>query len=1209
MDKKILRNFATSARQIMENDTRAMLGQFGITIDSITDPTPTANGTMLLFNIGKSEPNIVVGKKLNQYNKLISEINKSKEKNLTDVINNLIEEVAYTWFNRIIAIRFMEINGYLPDNIRILSSIKEGIIQPDIINNFEYANLGISEDEKIELIKKRNGDAKDLEELFQVLFIKTCNKLNESLPDLFEKTDDYAELLLNISYSDPNGVIRKLLDEVPEEYFDVDNDGALELFGWIYQFYNDESKSRIKSKPKTHKITSEELPIITQLYTPDWIVKYMVQNSLGRIWANKMADTNNLDEESFIEGFNWNYYITGNEIIKNDLSLEDIKMIDPAMGSGHILLYSFDLLMQIYLTQGYTKADAAKSIIEKNLYGLDIDMRAYQISYFTLMMKGRLNDRNFLKKHIKPNLNYFIKSNEIEPEQLEYFGHNLDEKNRTIARRQILEIINIFENADDLGSIIKLDSNYDIDLLTQFLNDLFYDQLSITSLNINEIQEKLFKLVNLVSLLTNKYEATITNPPYLSASNFNPILKNYSSKNYQDSKGDLYSIFIEVCLNLTKENFYIGLITMHGWMFLTTYERLRDKILSYRIENLVHLGTNAFEEIGGEVVQTSAYIINKSPACDREGIYVRLVDVEETEDKEKTFLDFKKSKNHYYFNQKNFYRIPGCTFGYWLTDEEIATFNNNLIGNEFPVKKGMDTGDNNKFLRLWFEVDFRYVGLFLGSGTDTIALRKKWVPYDKGGYYKKWYGNNEYIIFWEQNGLEISNSKANLRSKHLYFKNHITWNALASDFTCARLSDYGAIFDSAGSSMFPSDIYLYLGFINSNLLTNLFKAINPTLNYTAGSMSLMPSIPLINKELIEEIREITIENIDITKNDLKFTETNWSFIINELIHIRKMESVNSINEIYKKYRCGKNNNFKRIQNNEICINKYLNNLFGLENIVNSHVEDSRVTITNIVSSNKEKINMYSKTKKEVIKDFISYAVGCMFGRYSLDKEGLVWAGGEIDYSNYKTYLPDKDNIIIICEDHVEDDIVAKFQEFVREAFGDEYWEDNIAFIADTLGGKGTYLDKIRNYFVKDFFKDHAKNYSVSGSGKRPIYWLYDSGKQNAFKALIYMHRYDKDTTGRVRVDYLHRVQRMYEDRLSQNNNMIDILDNARDKSRLEKENEVYRKKLEEIRVYDKRIAVLADMRIDIDLDDGVKVNHEKIQIGKDGNNLKILEKI
>lgn len=1202
MDKKILRNFAINARQIMENDTRAMLGQFGITDKEIVSPSPKSGGTMLLFDIGRDEPNIVVGKRIHQYNKLLSEIERrSFEKDYSKAINQLIEEVSYTWFNRIIAIRFMEVNSFLADNIRILSSAKDGINEPDIVSNFEYSTLDIGDDEKKVLIEKRYGQANDLEELFQELFIKTCNQLNQSLPDLFEKTDDYAELLLNISYSDPNGVIRKLVDEVPEEYFDVSNEGAFELFGWIYQFYNDESKEKINSKPNSHKITSEELPIITQLYTPDWIVKYMVQNSLGRLWVNNIEEENNFCEDDLIDNFRWKYYIKGNEIIKNEIQLEEVKVIDPAMGSGHILLYAFDLLMEIYISQGYTKADAAKFIVERNLYGLDIDMRAYQIAYFSLMMKGRLNDRNFLKKDIQINLDYFINSNEIKYEQLEYFGNTLDINSRKSAEKQILEIIKLFENADELGSIIKLENSYDIDLLNDFLNDLYYEQISLANLNVNYIQSKLTKIVHIVSILNKKYEVVVTNPPYLGTSKFNETLKNYSEKNYRGSKGDLYSIFIEVCLNLTKNNFFTSMITMHGWMFLTTYELLRKEVLSFSIENMVHLGTNAFEEIGGEVVQTVAYVINKSNPNNRNGIYLRLVDYNTVSEKEKAFLNRQINSNTYSSNQYNYKKIPGSPIAYWVNEAIFNSFKNEALKENGDTRQGMATSNNDRFLRLWTEVDYNKIGFNVVSSENAIESKRKWFPYNKGGQFRKWYGNQYYVINYEKDGKEVKEFASSkyksytrtIKSISMYFRECISWSKISSGDSSFRYYPSGFIFDVAGCSIFykNNDFIKYdIGFLNSVVADKILNIISPTLNYEAGHIASLP-INRDTDELINVINRVE-KNINISKVEWNSYEIAWDFTGSPLLKFNNPSIEQSLELLIKE----RETMIEEVRKNEEDLNVIFTDLYNLNYEIDTHVSREEITLRDV-------------TRESAIKDFISYAVGCMFGRYSLDKEGLVLAGGEIDYSNYKTYTPDKDNVIIICEDHVEDDIVEKFQEFVRDAFGEEYFFDNIAFIAETLGGKGTHLDKIRNYFIKDFFKDHAKNYSVSGSGRRPIYWLYDSGKQKAFKALIYMHRYDKDTTGRVRVDYLHKVQRMYEERLDQNQNMIEILDSARDKTRLEKENEVYRKKLDEIRDYDKKIAVLADMRIDIDLDDGVKVNHQKIQIDKDGNNLQILAKI
>lgn len=1198
MDKKILRNFAINARQIMENDTRAMLGQFGITDKEIVAPSPKSEGTMLLFDIGRDEPNIVVGKRIHQYNKLLSEIERrSFEKDYSKAINQLIEEVSYTWFNRIIAIRFMEVNSFLADNIRILSSAKDGINEPDIVSNFEYSTLDIGDDEKKVLIEKRYGQAKDLEELFQELFIKTCNKLNESLPDLFEKTDDYAELLLNISYSDPNGVIRKLIYEVPEEYFDISKNGQVEIIGWIYQYYQEAEKERVVKLGKS--VDKNDLPAATQIFTTDWVVKYMVENSLGKYWIERNPDSKLREKLEFLIP---NDIETVNEYI----SPEDIKFLDNTMGSGHILVYAFDLLMEIYTERGYIPSEAARLIVEKNLFGLEIDKRAYQLAYFAIMMKARSYDKRVLSKNISNNLYYFEDSDDIlnyqfKNEVFEGYGKNLEPIEKAHAEEQVKYLINKFENAEELGSIMQIDG-FDFDLINRYLNDVDTQNLTLWSQYNQPIENRIKNIVAIAKIISDKYHIVVTNPPYLNR--MGPGLKKYVKNHYKKYGADLFSIFIYNNINMLEPGGYASFMTPNVWMFISTYENLRKYIIyNEHIDSLVQIAKGSFYSEATVDVMT---VTIKNQISSSPGSYIRLEGNKGDMDYQaKLYLKSIKDNQSdlmYEAYQNNFKKIPGTPIAYWASDSIIKDFEKSLPMNEFlEPKVGLQTGDNSRFLRLWWEVFYGKIKFDTKGREEAINSNAKWFPYNKGGNRRKWYGNYDYVINWEDDGKEIRNftddkgkQRSVIRNPNYYFCPSVTWSDITSGRFSARYREIGSIHDVSGMSAFGSEDSLKysLGILNTKVTQSIFNLLNPTIHLQIGNFSNFPVLLMDDKEKEKDVINITVDNIDISKAEWNSYETAWDFTNSPLLKFNNPSIEQSLELLIKE----RETMIEGVRKNEEDLNVIFTDLYNLNDEIDTHVTREEITLRDVI-------------RESAIKDFISYAVGCMFGRYSLDKEGLVLAGGEIDYSNYKTYTPDHDNVIIICEDHVKDDIVEKFQEFVRVAFGDENFEENIDFIADSLGGKGTSLDKIRNYFIKDLFKDHAKNYSVIGSGRRPIYWLYDSGKQNAFKALIYMHRYDKDTTGRVRVDYLHKVQRMYEERLDQNQSMIEILDSARDKTRLEKENEVYRKKLDEIRDYDKKIAVLADMRIDIDLDDGVKVNHQKIQIDKDGNNLQILAKI
>lgn len=1191
MNKTAIKNFAIWARNRLIADIKYRAGLMGITEYGIANALPQSNAATEFYDIGTADPYAINGEEIKQRRALVDVIRaKEKDSDYAVAYKYIIEEVAYTWFNRLIAVRFMEVNDYLPSHMRALSS-ESGKTEPDIVTNPFDAELNLTsaEEEKIIALKRDNK----LDEAFRMLFIKQCNALNEILPALFEKTSDYTELLLNLSVIDQDGVVYHLVHDIPEEDFNVSEGGQVEIIGWMYQYYNTEPKN--DAFAKKGKITKEEVPAVTQLFTPDWIVRYMVENSLGRLWVEGHPDAD-------LQG-RWKYYLEEAEQepevqaelakIREEyakLKPEDIKLIDPCMGSGHILVYAFDVFMQIYENAGWSAREAAQSIVEHNIYGLDIDDRAAQLSYFAVMMKARQYDRRIFTRGVRPNVYAIQESNGINREQLKYFGAELDEMEKNAAILQIEGLLDTLIDAKEYGSILNVDE-YDWDLLRRFVNSAdIGSQISFDTYGLDETAEKLKELIEIGAIMAQKYEVATTNPPYMSPTKGTNKLLSYIKKAYSDSKTDLYTVFMEKCNRMLCKNGLQAMINQHAWMFLSTFEKTREFIINYQFVNMIHLGARAFEEIGGEVVQTTSFVIRKSKSEGYKGIYSRLIDGTTQQDKEEQYL---KRNRNYVALQDNFKKIPTMPFAYWVSSTIFRALSGTVAADFAHFCKGIDTGDNNRFLRLWFEVEQNKIGYPL-----------KWVPYNKGGSFRKWYGNNDYLINWDNDGGEVAAFEgSNIRNRTTYLNSGITWSATSSDSFACRYCFGNFLYDSKGCMAFSGekneDLYL-TGAMNSAPFSEFMKVVSPTLDYNPGPVGRGAIIDKVeNKNIIVNIVK---QNIDISKRDWDYYERSWDFEHHPLISViprnaTLFDTTDNI-DLSECFTCWENEcneRFNQLKANEEELNRIFIDIYGLQNELSPEVEDKDVTV--------RKADL-----QRDIKSLISYAVGCMFGRYSLNEEGLIYAGGEWDESRYTAFIPDKDNIIPITdEEYLEDDIVSRFCTWVKTVYGAKSLETNLDFIAQALGNKGdTSREIIRNYFLNDFFKDHCNTYSVTGSGKRPIYWLFDSGKQNGFKALVYLHRYNADTIGNVRVDYLYRMQRVYESEIGRMQDTIDNSKNSREVSLATKRKEKLQKQLKECREYDEKIGHLALARIELDLDDGVKVNYRKVQTAADGKFYEIL---
>lgn len=1173
MNKTALKNFAIWARKKLISDITYSAGLLAVNENGIGEPLPQSRSDLQLFDIGTKDYAEVKGERISQRNSLVSAIRAKAEEldNYKVAFEYIVEEVAYTWFNRMIAIRFMEVNGYLP--IRVLSS-ESGKHEPDIVTTPFDAGLEFTGEESGRIYELRDNNR--LEELFRMLFIRECNHLHDILPELFEATNDYSELLLSLSYTDKDGVVFHLVNDISEDDFNIEKEGQVEIIGWMYQYYNTEPKDKVFAALKKNvKITKENIPAATQLFTPHWIVRYMVENSLGRLWIEGHPD----DDLRQC----WEYYLDEAEQEPQvqaqleeiragcrEISPEDIRIIDPCMGSGHILVYAFDMLMQIYSAQGYSERDAAKLIVEKNLWGLDIDRRAYQLAYFAVMMKARQYNRRILTSGIKPNLFVIDDNRALTPEIIAYIADG-DSKIASDLR----SISNDLTNAREYGSIINVQPVDFSGLIERIGVIAQSDELNLIAMENKRIAcEKILPLVNQAQALSQKYDVVCTNPPYMGGSGMNSVLSEYVKRCYSEAKSDLFAALIIKCLEFTKQNGYSSLVTMQSWMFLSSFEEMRTKLLTLNtLTTLMHMENMVM----GIAFGTAVSVFRKGAVKGYKGTYnqIKLADIENAKPK-----SFPVAGNRFaQVSSDNFSKIPGMPVAYWVSEKFADVFKNEKLY-KYSISPSQNvTGNNDRFVRKFWELS-----------NVKVGGRDEWIFYAKGGGFRKWWGNLLDIVNWTPTARYIyqhgdGHHASQIINKDYWYRKGITWGLITSSIPSFRVMPEGATFDKGGSTIIVErEVYNYaLGLLNSKVFLVVAKALNPTLNFQVKDIC---SLPLVIS-CLDVINSTVDKCIDISQVDWDSFETSWDFKTHPLL-----KPVPLISESFAQWSDECEKRFTQLKSNEEELNRIFIDIYGLQDELTPEVEDKDVTVRRA-----------DLTRD--IKSLVSYAVGCMFGRYSLDVEGLAYAGGEWDGSKYKTFIPDPDNCIPVTdEEYFRDDIVVRFVDFIRTVYGADTLEENLTFIADALGTRGnTSRERIRNYFLNDFIKDHIKMYQ-----KRPIYWMFDSGKQNGFRALVYMHRWNADTTGNVRVEYLHKLQRIYENEIRQAQDVAET-GSGREVSAAQKRIEKLTKQLKETHDFDEKIAHLALSRIDIDLDDGVKVNYEKVQTGDDGKKIEVLTKI
>lgn len=1183
MNKTKIKNFSIWARRNLIEVVAYRMRFLGIDENGIKPQMEGSTDKLKLYDMGTSKPAEVAGEDIEKRVNLANRIkDHERTSDYKTAYETMVEEIAYTWFNRLIAIRFMEVNDYLPSGVRVLSS-ESGKREPDIVTKA----VEVAEDQGFSVTKEEIWKLKEenkLDELFRIMFIQQCKKLHEVLPELFDNSiDDYTELLLPISFIDDDAFIRHLVTDIDEVDFNISEQGQVEIIGWLYQYYNTEKKDAVFAAMSNKvKVSKENIAAATQLFTPDWIVRYMVENSLGRLWVDGHADTSARCE--------WKYYLDEAEQTpevqaqlaeireeRKHLTPEQIRFIDPCMGSGHILVYAFDVLMQIYTSCGYTERDAVQNIVRHNLWGLDLDKRAYQLAYFAVMMKARQYDRRFLTRGIKPNLSHF---------------QDLPVVDYKLLDDTMASFIKQFENADTYGSLITIQADDEIDsAIDAFQGIIGFDR------------SHLEHFMQLYKILSQRYDVVCTNPPYMGAKGMNNDLKNFVDKNYPDSKSDLSTCFMEKCAYLAKNTGFYAMINIPVWMFLSSYEKLREKIMTGNsYSTMIHFGRGVF----GSDFGTVAFVISKQHIFDYSAVYRRLFEkqgaVDSVEQKEKWFFE---GMGYYTAKQENFSKIPGAPVAYWVSESSIKIFENGIkFGGNFRVSEGIKTGDNDRFLRYWTEIESKKFSF----GKD--GKEYKWYPHHKGGDYRKWYGNLWWVINWGNDGQEIKNNKnSGLQGKDIYFLPNAGWSKISAKDNPIRYYEKNVLFDSMAPSYYGKNNMMYsIGLLNSVVAYHFLHILNPTLALQVGDMRNMPII--YNKSIQTEVEHIVIDNITLSKTDWDSFETSWDFKEHPFVKWSKalwdctaiaatmshyygkpIEVSCPLELCFMLWQGECNERFDKLKANEEELNRIFIDIYGLQDELTPEVEDKDVTV--------RKADL-----QRDMRSFVSYAVGCMFGRYSLDTEGLAYAGGEWDESKYKRFIPDKDNCLPITEEHFfEDDIVTQFANFVQAVFGEDTLEDNLRYVAENLGikGNGTAREKIRQYFLKEFYKDHCKVYQ-----KRPIYWLFDTGKKNGFKALCYVHRWNVNTVGNVRIDYMHKLQRLYRNEINRLKENIDAGEEiAKSQKRLEK----ITNQLQETEEYDAKIGIVVAARTEIDLDDGVKVNYDKVQTGSDGKHYQILAKI
>ncbi|HDY8788982.1 TPA: BREX-1 system adenine-specific DNA-methyltransferase PglX [Klebsiella pneumoniae] len=1142
----------------------------------------------------------------------------------------LIEQVAYTWFNRLCAIRYMEIHDYLGHGFRVLS-------HPDNPKGFEIIDhapdaadeLGLDRARIIELKLAGNKD----EELYRELLLGQCHKLHEAMPFLFDALDDETELLLPDNLMRTDSILRGLVDGIPEEDWQ-----QVEVIGWLYQFYISEKKDQVIGKV----VKSEDIPAATQLFTPNWIVKYLVQNSVGRQWLQTYPDSAIKSQmEYYIEPAQQSDEVNQQlkAITPESIEPETIKVLDPACGSGHILIEAYNVLKAIYEERGFRSRDIPKMILENNLYGLDIDDRAAQLSGFALMMMARDDDKRIFTRNVRLNVLSLQESNHIdlptlwkalnlsgcwqsgtsqelfseEEQDLSSFnaddcmdaGGRATQDAKADNRYQLLKrTLARFTQAKTFGSLIDVPSDEH-----EQLKELFETLMNIKESGDSMQKPAAKRLLNFVQqafILSLRYDSIVANPPYMGArGGMNSPLKDYVSTRFSDAKSDLFSAFAVRGFELLKTNGFNAQINMQSWMFLSTYKAFRNYILNDKtIITMAHLGARAFGQISGEVVQTTAWVINNVSLSSYKPTFYRLI--EGDEDEKNNHLLCRNYEHNDVF-QSDFYKIPGHPIVYWLHPNIVKVFETEPdIGSKITTKQGIGTGDDDKFFRYFWEVDFEKIGLGFESAKQGWLRNKRWFPLNKGGSYRKWYGNQEYVIRFDEETRDVLKTIGNkLPSENMYFKEMVSWSDITGDKNSFRFYESGFLFSNTGHCAFPLDEEqrsLVLVYSNLNFVNMITKVLNPTIHFHVGYFNLLP-YPRRLDLFTNEVNNISSELIALSKKDWDSFETSWGFDKSPLLGFDGAEK--QLSKIYYLYLTDSVNDSLKMKELECKANEMFVDLYGLQGLVEVEVEISDITLNRNPEfryKNKSALEQESRFRSDSIVELLSFCIGCQLGRYSLDRDEAIYKkskgnSDEVDvFTGELKFTVDEDGIIPLTDQEwFKDDATNRFREFVQVVWGEEHLQENLDFVAESLclnaikpKKSESALETIRRYLSTQFYKDHLKTYK-----KRPIYWLFSSGKQKAFECLVYLHRYNEGTLSRMRTEYVTPLLGKYDAYAEQLEKQIETADSTSEANRFKKELDALIKKQVELREFDDKLKHYADMRISLDLDDGVKVNYGK----------------
>jgi len=1167
MEKRILQVYSTWAKANLENQIEVSLKALGIHGDNNIKSAKRVGD----FTVIDGDPASYSADLISKRDSIVRLVKRMRYR-------NVIEEFAYTWFNRFVALRFMEVHNFFTHGFRVLSNPSGGI-EPEILKNLNLVAGELHLDLKLCSDYKQQGK---LEELYRYVLLRQCSALSDILPMLFSQDDAYLELLLPKSLLRGETVLTKLL-EIPEEYFLDD----VEVIGWMYQFYISSKKDAVYASKKV--ITKDTLPAVTQLFTPDWIVRYMAQNSVGRLWLESYPNSSIKNKmQYYIEDAAQSDDVQKNfeNIRYKNVNPEDIRIIEPCCGSGHILVYVFDLLFAMYEERGYQKREIPSLIFKKNFVGLDVDKRAVQLASFSLIMKARSINKRFFdeKYYVAPHV-YELQDSKLLKD-MDY--HKQIEDLNLLKEKEIALIdylVEIFQDGKTIGSLLKV-KQIDFACLDEALDkiqkeveqNLFYQDLRGDGLKL------LRELSKLAKFLSYKYDVMITNPPYIGISSMEVPVKAYAANVYQNSKSDMFAMFMET--EFVKQGGFMSLINMQSWMFTSSFIDLRESLLRKKnIENLAQLGAHAFETIDGEVVQTVMFVLRDRFDSNYVGTFIRLVDESSELAKRDAFCS---GERRYFVNQNRFLSIPGVPFIYWGGNLFAEAFESGKILKDFASPRaGLSTGNNEIFERYWFEVFVTSIGFNATSCKETEKLPYRWYPCNSGGTFRKWSFNNEIVVDWANNGYRIrhyKNSRGNLASRpqniNYYFKEGLTWNKLSSVRFAVKYKAPGFIFDDTSRSIFLSEkdwLFFLLGFLCSKVTSYYLEAFNPTMSFTNWDIERIPFKKSVAYK--SKVDNLVHQNLRISKNDWNQFEFSWEFKIHPLVSDVKHGQFKTISQFYENWEKECRSNFYQLKSNEEELNSIFIDIYGLQNELTPNVEDKDITVR-------------LADKERDIRSLISYLIGLVMGRYSIDVDGLAYAGGEWDSSKYITYQPDDDGIVpIYTKIGMADGLTTKIIELIKLIYGEENYRQNIDFIADALGKKSNESSEetLNRYLNDGFYPDHLRIYQ-----KRPIYWMFSSGKKAGFKCLVYMHRYNEDTLARINAKYYLPESTRKKNELDELNGKITKAE-GREKTRLEKERQNLAAAYNEALEYGQVLDHMANQYIKIDLDDGVKVNYAKFQ--------------